>query len=170
MKWIIFTGTAAHTNDEVEHDVRKKTRQVLRKGWGIITGGAVGVDYFCMDEVYKQNKLENLRVILPVKLEQYARDYLLYKADVVKPELGKSVMKLMKAIKKKSPASIMEMKLKKVNLETLLERDTEEVKYGNEVYAFHVNKSIGTQDTIDKAKEMGVKIGFYKKYTLITKM
>lgn len=55
MEWIIFTGTWRLTNEEVERDVRESVREVLSRGDGISTGGALGVDLFCMDEVLKIN-------------------------------------------------------------------------------------------------------------------
>lgn len=39
MKWILFTGTWRLTNQEVEDDVRKATREVISSGNGIVTGG-----------------------------------------------------------------------------------------------------------------------------------
>ena len=39
MKWILFTGTWRLTNQEVEHDVRKATREVFLHGDGLVTGG-----------------------------------------------------------------------------------------------------------------------------------
>ena len=46
------------------------------------------------------------------------------------------------------------------------ERNSEEIKYGDEVYAFQVNDSTGTQDTINKALKAGLQIGMHKKYTI----
>jgi hypothetical protein len=45
-------------------------------------------------------------------------------------------------------------------------RNSEEVKYSDEVYAFQVNESTGTQDTIDKAKASGLTISLHKKYKI----
>jgi len=41
------------------------------------------------------------------------------------------------------------------------------VKYADELYAFQVNNSTGTQDVIDKAKSFGIKIRSHKKYSII---
>ena len=45
-------------------------------------------------------------------------------------------------------------------------RNMEEVKVADEVYAFQVNDSTGTQHTIDQAKLAGIPITFHKKYKI----
>jgi hypothetical protein len=38
--------------------------------------------------------------------------------------------------------------------------------FSDEVYAFQVNNSTGTQDTINKAEKAGLKISLHKKYSI----
>jgi hypothetical protein len=45
-------------------------------------------------------------------------------------------------------------------------RNQEEVNRADAVYAFQVNDSLGTQDTIDKAVTKGIPILLHKKYAL----
>jgi len=45
-------------------------------------------------------------------------------------------------------------------------RHDEEVKISDEVYAFQVNDSTGTQDTINKAIRAGLPLGLHKKYNI----
>lgn len=75
MKWIIFTGTWRLTNSNVEEDVRAAVRDSISHGYGIVTGGATGVDYFCMDEVVKNDYTHKLRVFIPSDLDHYIADY-----------------------------------------------------------------------------------------------
>ena len=76
MKWILFTGTWRLTNEEVEKDVREYTRKVNNEGNGIITGGATGVDYFCIDEYLKIDpECSRIRVFIPEKLNHFINDY-----------------------------------------------------------------------------------------------
>lgn len=110
MKWIVFTGTWQVTNKEVEDDVRDATRNVINSGNGIITGGATGVDFFCMDEVYKLNKLELLRVILPVKMDYYIEHYHeAYEKCRIDLKACNDLCDLLQNIKKQSPVSVLEM-------------------------------------------------------------
>lgn len=45
-------------------------------------------------------------------------------------------------------------------------RHDEEVQRSNAVYAFQVNGSTGTQDTIDKAKKAGLPVHVHKHYKI----
>ncbi len=168
MKWIIFTGTWRLTNKEVEDDVRNAVRECISNGHGIITGGALGVDYFCMDEVLKINKeCTNLRVILPAKLDIYTKHFYnaLVDGKITKEDFSK-LENTLRTIQNNNPTSLLEMHFKTISMEEYFARDAEEVKYGDEVYAFQVNNSVGTQDTIDKATEAGVPVTLHKKYTI----
>jgi len=166
MKWIIFTGTWRITNEEVERDVRESVRAVLARGDGIITGAALGVDLFCMDEVLKINPTcTNLHVVLPSKLELFLQHYnKRVTENVITREKYEGLEKTLLTIQKINPASIMEMPFTKVDSESYAERDNEEVKYGDGVHAFQVNDSNGTQHTIDSALIKGIPILLHKKY------
>lgn len=171
MKWIIFTGTWKNTNEEVERDVRESVREVLAKRDGIITGGALGVDLFCMDEVLKINPTcTNLRVIIPSKLDFYLQHY--YKRvieNVITKEDFDNLEKTFHAIQKVNPSAILEMHFTTIEQNEYDERDAEEVKYGDEIHAFQVNNSTGTQHTIDAGLLKGIPISLHKKYTIEVK-
>lgn len=169
MKWIIFTGTWRITNDEVEVDVRTAVREALSLGNGIVTGGATGVDYFCMDEVLKLGQENKMRVIIPAKLDKYISDY--YKNWMTDPITKIDIEKLevtLKDFQKKNPSGLLEIyhSGEDITQDDYDNRHDEEVVYSDEVYAFQVNNSTGTQDTIDKAKASGLKISSHKKYTI----
>lgn len=147
--------------------MRQAVREVLQNGNGIITGGAPGVDYFCKEEVLRLNKLNYLRVIIPKKLEAYIKHYYdSRELRKIKIEVCQNLEKVLREIYAKSPASILEMPHEFLTQHEFNERNTEEIKYGDEVYAFQVNNSTGTQDTIDKAIKRGLKIAVHKKYNL----
>ena len=167
MKWILFTGTWKLTNKEVEEDVRKAVREALFNGNGIITGGAMGVDFFAMDECLQVDQLNRLRVILPTKLDFYTKHYYkAYEEGKINQSDCDNLCDLLIKIQKISPISLLEMPFKKLTQYEYDERNTEEVKYADEVYAFQVNESTGTQDTIDKAKAAGLTISLHKKYKI----
>ncbi|HCC06098.1 TPA: hypothetical protein DEP94_01920 [Candidatus Nomurabacteria bacterium] len=168
MKWIIFTGTWKNTNEEVEHDVRESVREVLAHGDGIITGGALGVDLFCMDEVLKINlTCTHLRVILPSKLDLYLEHYAKrITENIITKEKYEELEKTLQAIQKINPSALVEMHFTKIDSESYAERDNEEVKYGDGVHAFQVNDSNGTQHTIDSALIKGIPLLLHKKYSI----
>jgi hypothetical protein len=167
MKWILFTGTWRLTNKEVEEDVRKAVREVLFNGNGIVTGGALGVDFVAMDECLKLGQEKSLRVIIPSKIEVYiAHFWKAFESKKISQNDFTSLDNVLRIIQKNNSASLLEMKNTLITQEVYNERNSEEVKYSDEVYAFQVNNSTGTQDTIDKARRAGLPITLHKKYTL----
>ena len=168
MKWILFTGTWRLTNTEVEKDVRNAVREVIEHGKGVLTGGATGVDYFAMDEALKLRPDGSaLKVIIPAHLEDYFVDY--YNNWCQKPVTTSTIdnlVVLLRKIKSVSPENLIEMPYHIITSEHYYLRDSEEVKVADEIYAFHVNGSPGTQDTIDKAVKAGLPITVHKRYTI----
>jgi hypothetical protein len=168
MKWILFTGTWKLTNQEVENDVREAAREVLSRGDGIVTGGATGVDYFAMDEAMKMfPDASRLKVIIPAMLKSYVYDYHTnWLMPPVTKESINNLEKLLKQIKDANPESLVEMLNDIITQDHYNDRHDEEVKISDEVYAFQVNNSTGTQDTIDKAAKSGLSITSHKKYVI----
>ncbi|MCL5970509.1 MAG: hypothetical protein M1450_03345, partial [Patescibacteria group bacterium] len=72
MKWIAISGSWRKTNKQVEKDVRSIVKKIIVSGKGIITGGALGVDYFATDEVLKSDSSgKRLKILLPASLKIY---------------------------------------------------------------------------------------------------
>ncbi len=170
MKWVIFTGTWRLTNKEVEEDVRHAVREVLSRGDGIVTGGATGVDFFCMDEVLKLNpECTKLRIFIPAPLDLFIKDY--RKNWCTSPITEKdidNIEKVLVHIKATNPAIILEAQH---NDDDITQDDYDlchirEVDFSDEVYAFQVNNSAGTQNLMDKAAKVNVPTTLHKKYTI----
>ena len=168
MKWILFTGTWKLTNKQVEDDVRQAAREVLERGDGIVTGGATGVDYFAMDEAMKlYPDGSRLKVIIPAFFKSYVYDYHTnWLMDPVTKETIDGLETLLQKIKDANPSALIEMSNDIITQDHYDLRHDEEVKISDEVYAFQVNNSTGTQDTIDKASKSGLPITLHKKYEI----
>ena len=168
MKWVLFTGTWRLTNKQVEDDVRVAAREVLARGDGIVTGGATGVDYFAMDEAMKLfPDASRLKVIIPALFKSYIYGYNTnWCIEPVTKETIKNLEKLLQKIKDADPKALAEMPNDILTQEHYKLRNDEEVKNSDEVYAFQVNNSTGTQYTIDKASKSGLPISLHKKYTI----
>ena len=168
MKWILFTGTWRLTNEEVERDVRMAVHEVFARGDGIVTGGATGVDYFAMDEAMKLNPdASRIRVVIPATLPEYIYDYRTNwcQAPVTTKTID-ALEDLLQKIKEANDGALIEMPNNIIMQSHYDLRHDEEVKIADEVYAFQVNASTGTQDTINKAHASGLPITLHKKYTI----
>ena len=171
MRWIIFTGTWRLTNKEVENDVRQAARQVFEHGDGMVVGGATGVDYFAMDEFVKLNPTcTHIRIFIPARLDHFIADYRKnWKHDPINDTDINNLEYLLKLIKERNPSAIFEVRKNNgdITQEEYNIRHNEEVTFSDEVYAFQVNESTGTQDTIDKAAKAGLPTTLHKKYKII---
>ncbi len=168
MKWVLFTGTWRLTNTDVEADVRAAVREVISRGDGVLTGGATGVDFFAMDEAFiLDSTASKLLVIIPTNLDLYIEDVRdnWCHAPITEKEVN-SLADLLRKIKKANETSIIEMPFVDISQHEYDLRNIEEVKRADEVYAFHVNESSGTQHTIDQAVIMGVPVVLHKKYSI----
>lgn len=168
MKWILFTGTWRLTSDSVENDVRAAAKEVLLRGDGILTGGATGVDYFAMHQALQVDpSATHLRVIIPARLDDYEKDYYAnWLQDPITATDIKNLIMLLQKIKAINPSALLEMPYAVITQEHYDLRSSQEVMYADELYAFHVNASTGTQFTINKARESGVPTTLHKTYTI----
>jgi len=166
MKWIWVSGAWRITSQQVEKDVRQNVKNVIKDGNGIVTGGALNVDSFALDEVLKQNpNAQKIKVFLPVSLELYSAYYRKRAREGVITELqAEKLIEQLSKLKKINPKALVENREnKRVDQESYYERNTEVVGHADEMLVFQVNKSAGTQDAIDKAKKknIGVKLFSY---------
>lgn len=170
MRWVIFTGTWRLTNKEVENDVRQAARRVFENGDGMVTGGATGVDFFAMDEFVKLNPdCTRIRIFIPARLDHFIRDYRKnWKQSPVTDVDIDNIEYILKIIKERNPSAIFEVRKEygDITQDEYDIRHNEEVTFSDEVCAFQVNESSGTQDTINKAKGAGLPVTLHKKYII----
>lgn len=171
MKWHAITGSWRTTNEEVKKDVEGIVKKLVFSGDGIVTGGALGVDYIATQKVldtFDEESVENqLKIYLPLNLEDYCRHY--YKraeegvitknqADILTNQLNKVHEISSEIISDKSP-------YKSVNKKSYYARIIKIIETSDDVYAFHVNESEGVQYGIDLAKGLGKPVHI-KKYRI----
>jgi uncharacterized phage-like protein YoqJ len=158
MKWIAIAGSWKITNPEIEKKVVEETRKVISQGNGIVSGGALGVDLIATEEAVKMTvdgKL--LKIIIPSSLEVYEKHYLKRAEEkVITKEQADKLISLLKEIKIRG--SLVEGEDEVLNKDTYFNRITKIIENADELIAFQVNQSPGTQDTIDKAKKKGIPV------------
>ncbi len=162
-KWIGISGSWAITTSEVESDVRKVIREVIKTGGGIVTGGALNVDSFATDEVIRLDPMcKRLKIFLPATLKLYSAHYRKRaKEGVITEKQAEDLIAQLEYVKNVNPKAIIENTENKiVEKATYFERNTKVVEASDELYAFHVEESMGggTLDTTQKARKKGIPV------------
>lgn len=167
MKWVAVSGSWRRSSVEIEHDVRASVADVMERGDGIVTGGALGVDYVATEEALKHNpEADRIKIIIPSSLEIYAAHYRKRaNEDVITFEQAESLIGLLTAVQQRRKESLVEMHHTVLNEESYYDRNTRVLEDVDELLAFQVNGSLGTQDTIDKAQHLGLTVTV-KQYTV----
>lgn len=74
--WVGVSGSWRIINQKVVNDTALLVRHMLSKGAGILTGGALGVDYIATEIVLKEgNPLDQLRIILPINRDAFMEHF-----------------------------------------------------------------------------------------------
>lgn len=165
MKWTAISGSWRITNQQVENDVRQTITAIIEQGNGIVSGGAIGVDYIATDQEMKLDKDANrIKIFIPTTLKVYARHY--HKRanqGVITKAQAESLISQLTRLKHINPSALIENPANKTVTEAAYyERNSDVVNAADELIAFQVNKSLGTQDAINKAKEKGIPIKVFK--------
>lgn len=165
--WTAISGSWRTVAAAVERDVRASVRGILAAGGGIVSGGALGVDYIATDEALRRDPAaQSIRIILPTSLSDYANHYFKKAGeDVITPKQAQDLIGQLTAVKDANPAALHEMPHKVCTPETYYARNTAVLDAADNLAAFQVNGSAGTQDTIDKALARGMTVA-HKKYSI----
>lgn len=167
MRWNAISGSWRRTSPEVEHDVRASVANVMAIGDGIVTGGALGVDYIATDEALIHNPdAKRIKIFLPTTLEIYAAHYRKRAVEgVITEEQAEALIGLLTNVQTSNSESVIEMEHTVLNEETYYDRNTQVVENADRLLAFQVNKSGGVQDTVDKARKLGLDV-ILKQYSI----
>jgi 23S rRNA pseudoU1915 N3-methylase RlmH len=152
--WFGISGSWRNTSEQVEKDVRETTSTILRRGHGIVSGGALNVDYFATDEALRINPTaDKIRIYLPVTLKLYLAHYRKRaKEGVITSKQAENLGSQLENLQKTNyKALICNPRNKEVNSETYFERNTKIVDASDAILAFQVNGSEGVEDTCKKA-------------------
>ncbi len=160
MKWVGISGSWRKTTPQIEKTVRSKVKEIILAGNGLVTGGALNVDYQATDEVLRLKKPRQIKIFLPAKLEIYAAHYRKRAEEgVITKQQAEDLIQQLQILKEQNPQSVIENAANTiVDKNIYYERNTEVINASDELIAFQVNNSAGTQDAIDKAKEKGIPV------------
>src|SRR3989344_2879458 len=128
--WFGISGSWRKTSQEVEQAVRKTVRDIIERGGGIVTGGALNVDWFATDEALKVDaKAEHIKIFLPVVLELYAAHYKKRaKEGVITEAQAEQLIGLLERVREANPEALIEHpENKTIDQTTYFQRNTEVV-------------------------------------------
>ncbi|MBI1215169.1 MAG: hypothetical protein GC185_05035 [Alphaproteobacteria bacterium] len=152
--WVAISGSWRKTDESVEKDVREAVRDIIAAGDGIVTGGALGVDYIATDEALKCDPAaRQIKIILPTSLKDYANHYF-RRADegVITQKQARELVDQLTAVQARNTQAVVEMDYKACNQQSYYARNSKVIEAADRLLAFQVNESAGTQDAIDKAR------------------
>ena len=160
MKWFAISGSWQYTTSDIERDVRVAVNAIMRRGDGIVTGGALGVDFIATVAALAHDpSAERIKIIIPTSLERYSAHYRARAGEgVITSEQAESLCGLLQDIKRRNSRALVELEYTKVDQQAYYDRNTKVLASADELLAFQVNGSLGTQDTIDKAAVQGMTI------------
>ena len=141
--------------------MHEEVAAALAAGKSIVTGGALGTDYWATELALRIDPAR-LKVILPTSLVIYAAHYRRRAAEgVISAQQAEDLIRQLEAVAQAGglvehpePAQI-------VNVTTYYLRNQDVVDAADELLAFQVNASAGTQDTVDKARMKGIPVAIF---------
>lgn len=162
MKWIAIVGGWRKTDNKVEEDVRRISEEIISAGDGIISGGALGVDFIATNKALFMNG--QLKIIIPSTLEIYYKDYFeKVKEGVVTKEQAEDLIRQLEEVKRRG--FLIEGEDVVLDKEAYFRKIIEIIENADKLIAFHINNSEGTEYAINKAKEKGIPIQVFN-YTI----
>lgn len=177
LSWRELKGKGERTNRELEmigtkikRDVERITEKIIKAGWKVIVGGALGVDYFATKKIYDMKKLDQLLVMFPsrkgVYLERLTEAH--FDKDIISRQQLDENNGLLSKISNEYPGSIYEPRFESCDEKQYYIRNSREAYLGDYLCAFHVDNTEGTNDAIKKFIEQN-KFVYVHRYEVVKK-
>ncbi|MBI2013406.1 MAG: DNA-processing protein DprA [Candidatus Colwellbacteria bacterium] len=171
MKWIGISGSWRKINQEIEEKLRGIVKDIIQRGDGVVSGGALGVDFIATDEALKHNpEATQIRIFLPTTLEKYSEHYRKHASlGNITKEQAENLINQLNKLKNTNSSSLMENPDTDFNEENkkarYYERNAKVVNASDELVAFRVktemSESLGTEDTVEKAHQKGIPVQLF---------
>jgi hypothetical protein len=133
--------------------VHREVAAALRADKSIVTGGALGVDYWATETTLSIDPAR-LKVILPTSLATYAAHYRRRAIEgVISAEQTGGLIRQLEAVRQAGGLVEHPERPQVVDVTTYCLRNQDVVDVSDELLAFQVNASGSTQDTVDRPAE-----------------
>lgn len=158
MTWVGISGSWRYVLPELREAVQKKVTASLAAGHSIVTGGALGVDYWATEIALKFDPAR-LKVILPTSLATYTAHYQRRAAEgVISARQAQDLIRQLEAVAQAGSLVEHPERPQVVSTSTYYRRNQDVVNAADELFAFQVNTSAGTQDTVERARLKGIPV------------
>jgi hypothetical protein len=159
--WVGVSGSWRYALPELREAVRKEVAAALAAGKSIVTGGALGTDYWAT-EIALSIDPARLKVILPTSLVTYAAHYRRRATEgVISTQQAEDLIRQLEAVAQAGGLMEHPERPQVVDIITYYLRNQDVVDTADELLAFQVNASAGTQDTVDKAQVKGIPVAVF---------
>jgi len=156
--WVGVSGSWRYAPPGLREAVRQEVAAALRAGKNIVTGGALGVDYWATETALGIDAAR-LKVILPTTLATYVTHYQQRAAQgVISAQQAEGLIGQLQAVAQAGGLVEHPERPQVVGVATYYLRNQDVVDVADELLAFQVNASEGTQDTIDRARLKGIPV------------
>jgi hypothetical protein len=156
--WVGVSGSWRYAPPGLRDAVQREVAAVLAAGKGIVTGGALGVDYWATQTALDIDP-QRLKVILPTSLATYAAHYRRRAGEgVISTQQAEDLISQLEAVSQAGGLVEHPDRPQVVDVATYYLRNQDVVDVASELLAFQVNASSGTQDTVDKARLKGMPV------------
>ena len=160
--WVGVSGSWRHAPPGLSDAVHREVAAALGAGKSIVTDGALGVDYWATATTLSIDPAR-LKVILPTSLASYAAHYRRRAAEgVISAEQADDLIGQLEAVAQAGGLVEHPERPQVVNVTTYYLRNQDMVDVADELLAFQVNASGGTQDTMDRARLKGIPVVVFR--------
>jgi hypothetical protein len=159
--WVGVSGSWRYMLPGLREAVHQEVAAALAAGKSIVTGGALGTDYWAT-EVALGVDPARLKVILPTSLVIYAAHYRQRAAEgFISIQQAENLIMQLEAVMQAGSLVEHPERPQVVNVATYSLRNQDVVDAADELLAFQVNASAGTQDTVDRARTKGIPVAVF---------
>ena len=156
--WVGVSGSWRYALPGLADAVQREVAAALRAGKSIVSGGALGVDYWAAETVLDLDP-GRLKVILPTSLVTYAAHYRRRATEgIISTQQAEDLIGQLEAVADVGGLVEHPERPQVVDVIAYSLRNQDVVDVADELLAFQVNASGGTQDTVDKARLKGIPV------------
>jgi len=169
-RWVGVIGSWRAAARPFEKKVRELVREAARRGEGIITGAAIGVDRIAIEEALKFDpEAARLKVFLECGFEEFIGHYRKRAGQgMVKREAAEALIALISGLRGRNPAAVVDHPgTPFVDKAAYFARNTRIVEAADSLAVFvtlsDTSVGAGTMDAVVKAKQKGIPVQVFER-------